>query len=182
MTDLPHPPAGDLTGPPPVPTVLKVVLAIAIAAIVGICGVSCAGFYVYANHDRPGLLDSPEVSDAADAACATMRATVAGQVLPPKATNEQKASFMGTQDAAVVAMVAEIRGLGTSRLADDLPAEDWLADWETLLRVRQQYAVDLVAGRKPSFVAPVVNGFPLVNRMNSVSVGCKVPAQLLSVP
>lgn len=153
------------------------VVVIAVGGIV----VSCAGLWMYANHDRLELIDNPPVSEVAESACATMRATVAAKAAPPGAPVDARARSIREQNAAVTAMVAQVRDLGRDLLADDRPTDAWLADWETLVGARERYAADLVAGRRPHFVVPTADGRPLTERMNSVGLTCDVPPQLIDL-
>jgi hypothetical protein len=85
------------------------------------------------------------------------------------------------QNAAVTAMVAQVRGLDRDLLADDQPTSAWLADWETLVQARERHAADLAANGRPHFVVPTVDGEPLTNRMNSVGLTCEVPRLLIDL-
>lgn len=156
------------------------VWVITVVVAVGFIGVFCAGFWVYANHDRPELIDSPEVSEVAESACATMRAAVAAEAAPPGAAIDARVRSISAQNAAVAAMVAQVRGLGADRLDDDHTAA-WLSDWEALVEAREQYAHDLSAGRRPRFVEPIADGLPIINRMDQVDLACEVPPQLVDL-
>ena len=74
-----------------------------------------------------------------------------------------------------------MRHLGTARLEGDHPANLWLADWETLARIREAYADTLGAGDKPHFALPTVDGIPISQRM-SEAVECPVVLALTAVP
>ncbi|MGS2615970.1 hypothetical protein ACVCAH_15815 [Micromonospora sp. LZ34] len=156
-------------------------VAVAVLAVCGIV-VFCAGLWTYANHDRPELIDNPPVSEVAESACATMRAAVAAKAAAPGAAVDAKVRSIREQNAAVAAMVAQVRGVGRDLLADDHPTTAWLADWDTLVEARERYAVELAAGREPHFVVPTVDGRPLIDRMNSVGLRCEVPPQLVDLP
>ncbi|MEU2663664.1 hypothetical protein [Micromonospora sp. NPDC007220] len=138
--------------------------------------------YTYGGHDRPELIDSPEVAEVAERACTTMRAAVAVRAAPPQAATEAEVRAIRQQNDAVVAMVAEVRRLGKARLRDDHPTADWLSDWETLVDSRERHAAALSAGREPRFVVPVVDGVAITDRMNSTGLVCQVPPQLLDLP
>ncbi|MET7966370.1 hypothetical protein [Micromonospora sp. NPDC005305] len=159
--------------------VLGAVLVVVIA--VGGVVVFCAGLWTYANHDRPELIDNPPVSEVAENACATMRATVAAKAAPPDAPVDARVRSIREQNAAVTVMVAQVRDLDRDLLADDRPTDAWLADWETLVGARERYAADLAAGRRPHFVVPTADGGPLTDRMNSVGLRCEVPPQLIDL-
>ncbi|MGY0002308.1 hypothetical protein [Micromonospora sp. I033] len=160
------------------------VLGAVLVAVIAVGGVVvfCAGLWTYANHDRPELIDNPPVSDVAESACATMHATVASKAAPPGAPVDAQVRAIRAQNAAVTAMVAQVRDLDRDLLADDRPTDAWLADWETLVEARERYAADLAAGRRPHFVVPTADGEPLPDRMNSVGLTCEVPPQLVDLP
>ncbi|MDO3701780.1 hypothetical protein Q3W71_08815 [Micromonospora sp. C28SCA-DRY-2] len=180
------PPPEAAAGPPPSGrgTARWWVLGGGLVVVSAVCGVVvfCAGLWTYANHDRPELIDDPPVSEVAESACATMRATVAAKAAPPGAPVDARVRSIREQNAAVTAMVAQVRGLDADLLADDRPTTLWLADWETLVQTRERYAADLAAGGRPHFVAPTADGEPLTDRMNSVGLLCEVPPQLLDLP
>ncbi|OZV79634.1 hypothetical protein CA850_16290 [Micromonospora echinospora] len=155
---------------------------IAVAACtVGAFSIFCAGLWSYANHDRPELIDNPPVRETAESACATMQAAVVAKAVPPSAALDVRIRAVREQNAAVAAMVAQVRSLGSSRLDDDRPTAAWLADWETLVETRDQYANDLSAGRRPHFLVPTVDGVPIIERMNDVDLVCEVPPQLVDL-
>ncbi|MFF4879355.1 hypothetical protein [Micromonospora sp. NPDC000668] len=159
------------------------VLGAALVVVIAVGGVVvfCAGLWTYANHDRPELIDNPPVSEVAESACATMRATVAAKAVPPDAPADARARSIREQNAAVTAMVARVRDLDRDLLAGDHPVNAWLADWETLVEARERYAADLATGRRPRFVVPTADGEPLTDRMNSVGLTCEVPPQLIDL-
>ncbi|WP_433281399.1 hypothetical protein [Micromonospora sp. CA-244673] len=159
------------------------VLGAVLVAVIAVGGivVSCAGFWMYANHDRPELIDNPPVSEVAESACATMRATVVAKAVPPDAPVDAQARSIREQNAAVTVMVAQVRDLDRDLRSDDRPTDAWLADWETLLEARERYADELAAGRRPHFVVPTADGGPLTDRMNSVGLTCEVPPQLIDL-
>jgi hypothetical protein len=110
-----------------------------------------------------------------------MRAAVVAKAAPGGAAIDARVRSIREQNAAVAVMVAQVRGLGSDRLEGDSPTVAWLADWETLIAIREQYAHDLSAGGRPRLVVPIVDGFPVTSRMDSVGLACKVPPQLLDL-
>jgi hypothetical protein len=158
--------------------VIRNLVVVGLIVIIGLC---LAGFWVYANHDRPELIDRPEVSEVVESSCASMQAAVAAKAAPSDAAINAKVRSIGEQNAAVAAMVAQVRGLGSDLLEDDLPTVAWLSDWESLIAAREQYVRDLSTGRKPRFVVPTADGFPVTNRMDQVGLACQVPPQLLNL-
>ncbi|MFG3604633.1 hypothetical protein [Micromonospora chersina] len=185
MTHVPPPPIVDLDARSgrqrKIVVVVLVVVAIVAASFILL---SCAGLFIYAypNHDRPELIDSPEVAEVAESACATMQAAVVARAAPSNAAIDVRVRSIRDQNATVVAMVAHVRGMGSKRLDDDRPTAAWLSDWETLIEVRKQYAQDLAAGGKPRFAVPTDDGVPITDRMNHVGLACQVPSLLLDLP
>lgn len=137
------------------------------------------GLWAYANHDRLELLDSDIVSDRAQRACEQLRASL------PTVTQDSSASptpaSVREETFHVRTLVSDVRSVGATALAKDLPAEDWLADWERLATLRDEYANELERdspARRPTM--PTVDGYALAHRMGSVGVvGCNVPLQIL---
>ena len=127
------------------------------------------GFLVYANHDRPELVDDPDVVRAAESACAAMNREVLAVVAEP-------VQAIRARNDAVTAMIDAVREVGEERIADDEPTDLWLADWHALVNARARYADDLAAGRNPAWVVPVVDGRPVTERVGEVGVECAVPA------
>jgi hypothetical protein len=144
-------------------------------------GVSVVGFWRYVHHDRPELIDSPAVLEVADSACMTMRVMVAVQAPPAGAGVETRIRAIRAQNASVTSMVARIEEVGTSALRNDIPAEGWLSDWESLRAAREDYADTLAAGGAPVFRVPESDGTPITARMDDVGLTCQVPASLLTV-
>ena len=117
------------------------------------------GPYVFAGRDDPESLDSRPVREAAEAACTEMRAAV--DAAPGDAAAAERAAE---------AMVARLRALGPEVLADDHPAEAWLADWHRLL-----------AARRAGDPVPEEDGVPIHRRMDELVKDmrvCQVPAEL----
>ncbi|HZC25857.1 MAG TPA: hypothetical protein VE287_02470 [Actinopolymorphaceae bacterium] len=141
------------------------------------------GIWAYATKDRVETLDDSTVVETADRACATMTVAVQDGATPADyAPAEARADAIRQEDAAVRQMVGVMRTLGPERLDGDQPATAWLADWETLVRLREQFAADLLAGRPARLVLPTVDGYPLTHRMDNVGLACRVPARLLALP
>lgn len=141
------------------------------------------GIWAYATKDHLEALDDSTVVETADRACATMTLAVQEGAIPAEyAPAEARADAIRQQDAAVRQMVGVMRTLGRERLDGDQPATAWLADWETLIRIREQYAADLLAGRTARFILPTVGGYPLTHRIDNVGLACRVPERLVGLP
>ncbi|MDX6294153.1 MAG: hypothetical protein QOH50_3228 [Kribbellaceae bacterium] len=130
------------------------------------------------NHDRPELIDDPQVVSTTESACSTMTHAVQQSAAPLNATNATKARAIQEQNNAVAAMIRTIRLLGSDRLDNDRPTPSWLADWQTLIDQRARYARNLDRNRPTPFVIPTVEGRPISERMNDVGISCTVPPAL----
>jgi hypothetical protein len=140
------------------------------------------GLARYGSADHLDVLDDPVVVEAADSACVRMAAAVREAAPPAGAPAGAVASAMRAQDAAVTAMVREVRAVGAGRLRGDRPAISWLADWETLVRLREAYADAVAAGGHPALVVPVVDGVPITDRMGDAGpASCDVVGDPFSV-
>ncbi|WP_157180803.1 hypothetical protein [Actinopolymorpha alba] len=157
-----------------------ILVAVSLAALVVVGALWLAGLWTYAGHDRIELIDDPRVAEPAERACARMVAA-----LPAPAAGSQldlRARVMRQENAAVMEMVRAVRALGTERLEDDHPTLAWLDDWEALVRLREEYATNLAAGRPATLVLPTIDGYPITHRMNDVGLDCQVPPRLVDLP
>ena len=157
-------------------------IVVPLVLVAGFGAVSIVGLWRYANADHLGILDDPDVVNRASLACATMAQQIAAipQQQPGDVTGEVGA--IRTQDQALSSLVASMQALGQDRLNHDHPAQLWIADWQTLIRVRETYADDLAAGHHPTLVIPIVDGYPITHRMSTTGVDCPIPAQLTAMP
>ena len=155
-------------------TVNKVLIVLAAAGTVAVYGGSVL---LSATGDRQDTLDQRPVRDRASAACTALRLDVdAQQPLPEGAAPDARRARLAEQDRLVGRLVADVRGLGPAVLATDVPAEQWLADWEQLAAARRAYAA---AGGRGEFALPVEDGRPITDRMDQVGVpACVVPTGL----
>jgi hypothetical protein len=114
-------------------------------------------------------------------ACDQMNKEVQRLAQNPPATQAERVALVRAQDAAVTAMVAQIRTLGQERLANDHPTNAWLADWESLVRAREVYS-GLPDVHTRDFEEPLsTNGEPVTQRINSLG-DCPVPEALKAKP
>ena len=161
------------------PSTLNKVLIV--VAAVGTLGVYGGSVVLASTGDAQDTLDDRPVRDRASAACTALRLDVdAEPPLPPSATREARLARLAEQDRLIARLVADVRGLGQPALAEDVPAEQWLADWEQLAAARRAYAQ---AGAQGGFTVPVENGQPLTYRMDRIGVpACLVPTGLTIGP
>ncbi|MCM0676715.1 hypothetical protein NCC78_18795 [Micromonospora phytophila] len=170
---------------PPRPRTPTWVVAVITGGVVfaALCLAAVALFaFSRTRHDRIELIDTPEVAQAAEGACATMRARVVAEAVPSGVAAEVKVRSIRGQNAAVTDLVARVRGLGEKRLREDVPTATWLSDWEALVEAREQYARELSTGARPHFLLPTADGHPLTERMNSVGLTFQVPPELVDLP
>lgn len=88
---------------------------------------------------------------------------------------------MRDQNDAILAMIGDIRSIGTDKLDRDHPAKFWLADWEVLIDLREKYADALTRGERPVLTIPVTDGLPITTRMDDTA-DCSVAAELAKPP
>lgn len=133
------------------------------AAAVIVTGMSAYGFYAFATHDRLELLDLPEVTEAAEAGCGVVTRAL------ERPTGDRPAKIFAG-NAAIEVLIEDVNALGADKLADDLPAADWLADWRTLAEARGEFAARVTADPRASFDLPMIeDGYPITERMTWAS-------------
>ncbi|WP_270888672.1 hypothetical protein [Pedococcus sp. 5OH_020] len=153
---------------------LSVVLAIVLVSV------ALTKLWSFAHTDDPDVLEQSVITRTAAAACARMRDTASEAAVGTTAPISQRVGAINAQNDAVTELVATMEQLGAERLASDRPVERWLADWQRLVAARDGYAQSLAAGRPRPMHLPVVDGRPLVERLNTVGVSCRVPFALLA--
>ena len=141
------------------------------------------GLWAYANADHLGILDNPEVTSIVGPACTAMAAAVKHVPTPPPgAPPAQVAAAVRSQNQALTTLTKTVRALGDETLDGDHPAQAWLSDWDTLIRLRERYAADLLAGKPATFTLPTVDGVPVTDRISDPGVSCPVPPVLTALP
>jgi hypothetical protein len=187
---LPHAPMlGTMPIPPPQGATshgsrrTRWIWAVGATAVVSavLLGLFLYGFWAYANADHLGVLDDPVVITAADKACTVLQAEVQASTAPKGSSATVIVGSIRAQDVDIERLIAAMRHLGKARLEGDHPALPWLADWETLVRIREAYADSLAVGDKPHIALPKVDGIPISQRM-SEAVECPVVLELTAGP
>jgi len=152
-----------------------------VGVAVATVGVYAAMFSLDTTKDRPDTLDVQPVKGVAAAACTRLHTTL--DPLPRLAAAaplQARLDRLAVQDAAVRALVTQVREVGEPALRKDVPAEQWLSDWTTLADVRRAYAA---GGATGVFVSPSADGHALTERMGAVGISaCKVPDALSAAP
>ncbi|GAB3057243.1 hypothetical protein GCM10027053_18650 [Intrasporangium mesophilum] len=157
-------------------------MVVAAGALVGGFGTATVlGMVAYINADHVGVLDDPVVVDAADRACSDLRTQVDAASVPAGGSASDLAESIRTQDVAVQELVDVMSRLGHDRLAGDHPPLGWLDDWRTLIRLRETYARELLAGQNARLVVPRVDGVPITRRMTALA-DCDVVVELTKLP
>jgi hypothetical protein len=117
------------------------------------------GPFIFEGRDDPKSIDSRPVRAEALAACEEMRGRL------------DRADGPEAENVAVEAMVGRLRRLGSETLAEDLPTEAWLRDWE-----------QVVAARRAGAPFPRADGAPIHRRMDDLVKDlrpCQMPDQLI---
>jgi hypothetical protein len=148
------------------------------AVVVALVGSTAAGWWAYAGHDRPELIDDPTVVDAATVACADLRRTLARDGAEP---GVQPTPEEFRAETRAIRQVENVSAVGPEVLDDDLPSAEWLADWGALADARDgspPTAPPAPPDARP--VMPIRGGEPVVRRMSGVGpVGCSVPLAVI---
>jgi hypothetical protein len=163
--------------------------------------VTAAGLVVFGlwlgSRDDIRYIEGPVIEDTAMRACEHMHRELAeltdhsvvgagdgasGPSQRSDAAAAEQVALMRRQDDAVRRMVADVRDLGEPRLAQDLPTQLWLEDWERLVRDRGRYADDLIAGDSPRWVVRTSAGSLVADQMEDVLPACEVPIVLVYSP
>ncbi|WP_330476378.1 hypothetical protein [Terrabacter sp. C0L_2] len=158
---------------------VAVVVVVSVIGLVGFLVLSAVGLWLYANHDRPELIDRPDVVAVVEDGCARLRADLAAHPVPTGAAPSVRAAAISAQDEAIRAFVAHVRTLDAATRADDLPVDDWLSDWERLARARDDVSDALGRGVAGVLVVPRDQGRPVTTRMSAVGVTCVDLARLV---
>ena len=155
------------------------VARVAVVVAGALVAVALTKLWAFANTDDPDLIESSAIARTVGVACAAMRDSVASAAVATSAPRSQRVGAVNAQHDAVVDMLTQVRSLGPAVLDGDQPAGEWIDDWERLVTARDSYARSLAVGKPKPLTLPVVDGSPLVERLNNVGVSCRVPLVLL---
>jgi hypothetical protein len=129
----------------------------------------------------PGLIDNTELISVIEQECGLMTAEV--EAMPLTGSAEVQAATIAQQNEVVGLMVARIRDVDPDLIANDPPAEEWLADWGRLVQAREVLADRVREGATPRLEIPTdEHGDEIDLRMNDVfftESTCTVPQVLL---
>ena len=178
------PPAAPGLRPSPKPTssrALPIAIALIVALLLGSGVLAVVVFYRFAGADHLGVLDNPDVIDAVNTACSRMEESVRASAPSANSSATAVAAAMRSQDDAILAMIGDIRSIGTDRLDGDHPATFWLDDWEVLVDLRETHADALTRGERPALTIPITEGLPITTRMDDTA-DCSVAAELAKPP
>jgi hypothetical protein len=150
----------------------------------GIVALSVFGFYEYVHADNIEFMDN-NVAAAASAACQRLDTSLrARPPVGPKASNTVKAARLETEVLLITQLVEDVSRLGHKALADDIPSEDWLRDWQSLAMARATYAAQLKSGvRDATMREPQTKDhYPISRRMKDAAPGACVVVDELRGP
>lgn len=156
-----------------------VVRVVVVAALVGV-GAGLSRLWAFAHADDPAVIEDTGTARVAAYACAQMRDSAAAASVGSTSSVQQRVGAINAQNDAIITLVEAVRAVGTQRLDADQPANRWLDDWGRLVTARDAYARSLVAGKPVPMDLPVLDGTPLVDRLNKVGLNCRVPRILLA--
>ena len=180
-TDLPASPPVDTQSYPPVERRRPWPWILGLVAIISVVLGSWAIFSPYLTHDRPELIEDKEIFEAIAEPCRDLNKVaddirVAGSPIA-------RAAALATISTAARAVPAALDRFDAADLADDLPAADWVRDWDTLLDAVDAYVVQLRSEAEATFKTPeTVDGYSIVGRMDiAAEPTCKVPQALVAL-
>lgn len=153
-------------------------IAVVAAAVVVFAALS--KLWTFANADDPDVVDQGSIARVAVSACAQLRETTAASAVPATAPIPRRVGAINAQNDAVTELITRMQALGSDRLKADQPAARWVEDWQRLVAARDDYARSLASGKPRPLKLPVIDGRPLVERLNTVGLNCRVPLVLLS--
>lgn len=131
------------------------------------------------QEDLPGFLDDEEVLETVRISCAVMTTEIAR--VQVQGTSAERAAAVSEQNQFVETMVRKVRGIDVEIRAADRPVDAWLADWESIVRVRERWAAETLDGGNPRLRVPEDDdGEPVTRRIDLASNGlCPVPDALV---
>lgn len=153
-------------------------IAVVVAAVVVF--VALSKLWTFANADDPDVVEQGAIARVASAACAQLRETAAASAVPATAPIPRRVGAINAQNDAVTELITRMRALGERQLEADQPAARWVEDWQRLVTARDAYARSLAAGKPAPLDLPTIDGKPLVERLNTVGLNCRVPLVLLA--
>jgi hypothetical protein len=132
-----------------------------------------------AKERPPDKLHDPAFAQGAEPRCMVTKDQLARLPLANTArTPAERADTIDVANADLAAMIVDLRRIPTTNAADAKLVASWLADWESLLRSRLQYAQDVrtnprarfyVEERKAQAITEPMDNLAAVNHMASCS-------------
>lgn len=180
----PYPPEHDVwqVSPPPVShgwfwaAILAIVGSLVIAVGLGVAG------GVIASKDFPSLIENHQLVTVISEECQIMTDSI--KSMPVDGSPKQQVAILADQNRAVEQMLAAVRLVDAKIRAADKPTDQWLADWDRLIRARESYAVLVKRGYRPNLRIPRdADGDYIFKRMDDVwltTTECTVPNDLLN--
>jgi hypothetical protein len=121
------------------------------------------GFKLFAEHDKPAVIDHAVVVEASQKACAAL-----GREVDAVPSGGPRAEVIKAEDQAIGRFVDRVKAVGQDELDGDRPAQRWLRDWHAI-----------VVAREGDGVVPMADGAPITQRMSAVGITCTIPERIL---
>lgn len=180
----PYPQARNVWQYPPPPVArrwLWVAILAVLGSLVGALGLGVTAGYI-ASKDFPSLIEDHDLLTVITRECQVMTASI--HKMPVVGTPKQQVAILADQNRAVEQMLGAIRFVDAGIRAADKPTDEWLADWDRLIRARETYAAQVRRGSRPNLRIPRdASGDRIYLRMDNVwleNPACRVPSDLLN--
>lgn len=139
------------------------------------------GAVVITGKDFPSVIQDDQIVSVITRECDIMTETV--ESMPVTGDPDEQLAILADQNKAVEKMVATVRMVDAQTRKDDHPTDEWLRDWELLVKAREGYAAALLSGRAELKIPRGQGGEEIIGRMNKVwfdAPVCTVPRDLLN--
>lgn len=180
----PYPPDRNAWDYPPPPIsrrwIWAPILAVTLATLVG-AGLAIGGVVIMSK-DFPSVIQDDEILSVITRECDIMTETV--RSMPVAGSAEEQAQTIWDQDKAILNMLEQVRAVDADVRAADLPTDQWLDDWDALVKAREAFAEQRSNGYELDLRIPRdEDGDRIHERMDEVwfaGEACEVPAELLN--
>ncbi len=141
-----------------------------IALIVAVVAIVAMWAYIlgpWRSREVPTTLEDLTYAARVEPVCAAAQARI--EQLPPAATAtspQERAEVLDDANDVVAALVADLHEIDPVVAADRQYVDQWMADWDSYLQSRREYARVLASGRDERFAVQAENGHPITQRMD----------------
>jgi Na+-transporting methylmalonyl-CoA/oxaloacetate decarboxylase gamma subunit len=141
-----------------------------VALLVAVIAIIAMWVYIlgpWRNREVPTTLEDLTYAERVEPVCAAAQARV--EELPPAATAanpQERAEVLDEANDIVAGLVADLHEIDSVVAADRQFVDQWMADWESYLQSRREYASVLASGRDERFTVQAENGHPITQRMD----------------